>query len=186
VLAELLDFFIVCDEVKANFSRYLPVHAKDGCDLFLCQKEDLKHELIAFFSAPAHARLTHQDDARQQDCLERHDRAEKGERRWIEVPREGERSCVEFYPSREDGQVKADERETTCETGDGIAKAFCCSAIDEEILFVFCDQINVLLNVILGHAYLDAGRGLLPTWAPTHSCTPLPLQFCAKSKNDLG
>jgi hypothetical protein len=51
---------------------------------------------------------------------------------------------------------------------------------------VFCDQINVLLNVVLGHAYLDAGRGLLPTWAPTLSCTPLPLQFCAKSKNDVG
>jgi hypothetical protein len=39
---------------------------------------------------------------------------------------------------------------------------------------VFCDQINVLLNVVLGHAYLDAGRGLLPTWTPTRSCTPPP------------
>ena len=79
MLAQLLDFLVVCDLLKANFSGDLPVDAEDRRDLFLCQEEDLEHEVVAFVGAAAHAGLTHQDDARQQDCFEGHDGAEKRE-----------------------------------------------------------------------------------------------------------
>lgn len=138
--------------LKADSSGDLTVHAEDCCDLFLCEEEDLEHEVIAFFGAAAHAGLTHQDDAGQQDRFEGHDGAEERKGSWIEVVREGGRGRVEYHPSGEDCQMDAHERETTCKAGEGVAEAFGCGAIGQEILFVFCNQVYVFLDVALGHA----------------------------------
>ncbi len=90
----------------------------------------------------------------QQNCFEGHDGAEKRKGWWIEVARESERSGVEYHPSCEDCQMDADEREASCEAGEGIAQTFRCRAIRQEILFVFCNQVYVLLDVALRHASL--------------------------------
>src|SRR5580693_8207633 len=152
VLAELLELLIVGDALQTDLSGNLAVHSEYGGDLFFCQEEDLKHEVIAFLGAPAHARLTHEDDARQQDGFERYEGAEKREWWWIEVARVGERGCVEDHPAGEDCQVDADEAKTACEAGDGVAEAFGWGATNEEVLFVFRDEVDVLFDVALGHA----------------------------------
>jgi hypothetical protein len=152
VLAELLELLIVGDALETNLSGDLAVHTEYGGDLFFCQEEDLEHEVIAFLCAPAHARLTHEDDARQQDGFEGYECAEKREGRWIEVVRVGEGGCVEDHPGGEDCQVDADEAKTACEAGDGVAEAFGWGATNEEVLFVFRDEIDVLFDVALGHA----------------------------------
>jgi hypothetical protein len=152
VLAELLEFLIVGDALQTDLSGDLAVHAEYRGDLFFCQEKDLKHEVIAFLGAPAHARLTHEDDAGKQDGFERYEGAEKREGRWIEVVRAGEGSCVEDHPAGEDCQVDRDEEKTACEAGDGVAEAFGWGAANEEVLFVFRDEIDVLFDVALGHA----------------------------------
>ena len=91
VLAELLEFLFVGDALQADLSGDLAVHAEYGGDLFFCQEEDLQHEVIAFLGASAHAGLTHEDDAREQDCFEGYEGAEKRVGWWIEVVRAGER-----------------------------------------------------------------------------------------------
>lgn len=152
VLAELLEFLIVGDALQADLSGDLAVHTEDGGDLFFCQEEDLKHEVIAFLGAAAHARLTHEDDARQQDGFERYECAEKREGRWIEVVRVGGGRGVEDHPAGEDCQVDADEAQTASKAGDGVAEAFGWGATNEEVLFVFRDEVDVLFDVALGHA----------------------------------
>ena len=107
---------------RPDFSGDLAVHAEQGGDLFFLSRRRIwSDEVIAFVGASAHAGLTHQDDARQQDCFEGDDRAEKRKGWGIEVTREGERSRVEYHPSREDRQMDADERKApSCEmAGDG-------------------------------------------------------------------
>ncbi len=149
VLAELFELLVVGDAMQADLSGDLAVHAEYGGDLFFCQEEDLQHELLAFFGATAHARLTHEDDACQQDGLERYEGAEKREGRWIEVVRVGEGSCVEDYPAGEECQVNADEAKTACEAGDGVAEAFGWGATNEEVLFVFRNEVDMLFDVTL-------------------------------------
>jgi len=152
VLAELLELLIVGDALQPDLSGDLAVHPEYGGDLFFCQEQDLKHEVIAFFGAAAHARLTHEDNARQQDGFECYEGAEKGEGRWIEVVRVGGGSCVEDHPAGEDCQVDRDEAKTACEAGDGVAEAFGWSTTNEEVLFVFRDEVDVCFDVALGHA----------------------------------
>jgi hypothetical protein len=152
VLAELLELLIVGDALQADLSGDLAVHTEYGGDLFFCEEENLKHEVIAFLGTPAHAGLTHEDDARQQDGFERYEGAEKREGRRIEVVRVGEGSCVEDYPGGEDCQVDGDKAKTACEAGDGVAEAFGWGATNEEVLFVFRDEVDVLFDVALGHA----------------------------------
>jgi hypothetical protein len=152
VLAELLKLLIVGDALQAYLSRDLSVHTEYGGDLFFGQEEDLKHEVVAFLSAAAHARLAHEDDASQQDGFERYEGAEKRERRRIEVVRAGDGSCVEHHPSSEDCQVSADEGKASCEAGDGVAETFGRGATNEEVLFVLRDEVDVLFDVTLGHA----------------------------------
>jgi len=152
VLAELLELLIVGDALQTDLSGDLAVHTEYGGHLFFCEEEDLKHEVIAFLGAAAHARLTHEDDAREQDGLERYEGAEKRKWWWIEVARVGEGGCVEDHPAGEDCQVDADEAQTACEAGDGVAEAFGWGATNEEVLFVFCDEVDVLFDVALGHA----------------------------------
>jgi hypothetical protein len=151
VLAELLEFLIVGDALQTDLSGDFAVHSEYGGDLFFCQEEDLKHEVIAFLGAATHARLTHEDDARQQDGFERYEGTEKREGRGIEVVRVGERGRVEDHPAGEDCQVEADEAKTACEAGDSVAEAFGWSATNEEVLFVFRDEVDVLFDVALGH-----------------------------------
>jgi len=151
VLAELLEFFIVGNALQTDLSCDLAVHAEYGGDLFFCQEEDLKHEVIAFLGAPAHARLAHEDDARQQDGFERYEGAEKGEGWRIEVMRVAERGCVEDHPAGEDCQVDGDKAKIACEAGDRVAEAFGWGATNEEVLFVFRDEVDVLFDVALGH-----------------------------------
>jgi hypothetical protein len=160
VLAELLEFLIVGDALQTDLSGDLAVHTEYGGDLFFCQKKDLQHEVIAFLGAPAHARLTHEDDARQQDGFERYDGTEKREGRWIEVARVSKGSCVEDHPAGEDCQVDADEAKTACEAGDGVAEAFGWGATNEEVLFVFRDEVDVLFDVALGHVGKLVLRGM--------------------------
>ncbi len=45
--------------------------------------------------------------------------------------------------------MDADEAKTTCETGDGVAEAFGWGATNEEVLFVFRDEVDVLFDVAL-------------------------------------
>jgi hypothetical protein len=153
VLAQLLDFFVGCDLLKTDFSSDLPVYAEYRRNFLLCQEEDLEHEVIAFVGAAAHAGLAHQDHARQQNRFKGYDGPEKRIRWWIEMMREGEGSGVEHHPSSEDCEMDADERKASCEAGDGVPQAFRCGAIRKEILFVFCNQVYVVLDVALGHAY---------------------------------
>ena len=164
VLAELLELFVVGDALQADLSGDLAVHAEYGGDLFFCQEEDLQHEVIAFLGAAAHARLTHEDDARQQDGFECYEGAEKRVGWRIEVARVGERGCVEDHPAGEDRQVDADEEKAACEAGDGVAEAFGWGATNEEVLFVFRDKVDVLFDVALGHIgeMRDMGRPSRP------------------------
>jgi hypothetical protein len=148
----LLDFLVVCNEWEADFSGDLAIHAEDGRDLLFAEEEDLKHEMIAFFCASAHAGLAHEDDACEEDCFECHDGAEKGEGRRIEVMQVSERNGIEHHPTGEDRQVNAYEGEASCESGDGVAETFRWGATNEEVLFVFCDEVDVFLDVALGHA----------------------------------
>ena len=66
--------------------------------------------------------------------------------------RVGGGDCVEDHPAGEDRKVDANEEKTACEAGDGIAQAFGWGAANEEILFVFRDEVDVLFDVALGHA----------------------------------
>ncbi len=68
---------------------------KSGANLF-----DIFFQNPHFLGAAAHARLTHEDDARQQDGFECYEGAEKRVGWRIEVARVGERGCVEDHPSR--------------------------------------------------------------------------------------
>lgn len=43
------------------------------------------------------------------------------------------------------------EEKTACEAGDGVAQAFRWGAANEEILFVFRDEVDVFFDVALGH-----------------------------------
>ena len=46
-------------------------------------------------------RDSNQDAARQQDCFEGHERAERRERRWIEVMREGKEAALKtIHPAK--------------------------------------------------------------------------------------
>jgi hypothetical protein len=152
VLAELLELLVVGDAVQADLSGDLAVHAEDGGDFFFCQEEDLQHEVVALLGTAAHAGLTHEDDARQQDCFQGYEGAEKREGRGIEVVRKGEGGCVEDHPAGKDCQVDTDEAKAACKAGDGVAEAFGWGTTNEEVLFVLCDEVDVLFDVALGHA----------------------------------
>jgi hypothetical protein len=59
-----------------------------------------------------------------------------------------------------DRQVDGDEAKTACEAGDGVAKAFRWGATNEEVLFVFRDEVDVLFDVALGHVGSSFFRGM--------------------------
>jgi hypothetical protein len=76
------------------------IDAEHGGDLLFGEQKDLQHQVIALIVAAAHAGLAHQDEAAEQDSLERKQRAEQGEGCGIEVGKP-EAQRVHQHPGEE-------------------------------------------------------------------------------------
>ena len=67
---------------------------------------------------------------------------------------------VEDHPAGEDCKVDANEAKTACEASDDVAEAFGWGAANQEVLFVFRDEVDVFFDVALGHIGRLVLRGL--------------------------
>ena len=140
---------IVGGAVEAELFGDLAVQAEGGGDLFFREQEDLEHQVVALFGAAAYAGLAHQDEAGGEDGFEREDGAEQREGRGVEaVEARGE---VPEDPGEGAEEVHADEGEAADEGGDGVAEALGVGALGEELLLVAGDEVDVFLDVGLGH-----------------------------------
>ncbi len=147
--AEFADFGSVGGLVEADALGDLTVHFEDGGDLLFGEQEDLEHEVVAFVGTAAHARLAHEDKGGEDDRFEGDEGAEKGKGGGVEVgvAREG----VEEQPGDEEGDVGGDEAEAANERRDGVAEAFAGCALSEEVLLVFGNEVDMVLEVGRGH-----------------------------------
>jgi hypothetical protein len=65
--------------------RNLPIHAENRGDFPLRQQEYLEHQLIPLVRPASHARLAHEDEARNQDRFECEYEIQQWKRKWIEA-----------------------------------------------------------------------------------------------------
>lgn len=112
--------------------------------------------MFPLVGAAADARLSHQDEAGEQDCLKGNDGGQQGEWSGVEMATSGR--DVQPDPGGEDRHMSADEFQAARTARDQVAQPFRSCTPLEKLLLMLCDQINVLLDRILRH------RGSLSGW----------------------
>jgi hypothetical protein len=149
VFAEFADLGGVGCAVQAEPVGDLAVHHEDGSDLFFGEEEDLEHQVVTLFGAPPAASLAHQDEAGGEDGFEGEDGTEEREGPGIEVV--DARGEVPEDPGHGAEEIDRDEEQAADERGDGVADALGAGALGEELLLVAGDEVDVFLDVGLGH-----------------------------------
>ena len=149
VLGEFADVGVVGFGVKSHFAGHAALHVKGGGHFFFGEQEDLQHEVVTLFGAAGETVLADQDEAGCEDRLHRDDALEQ--REWTRVEVVMVVDAVQRDPGGKEEQVRGDEGQASNPGGHGVGEAFGSGALGEELLFVFRNEVDLFLNVLLGH-----------------------------------
>jgi len=102
--------------------------------------------MIALIGSARDARLAHQDEACQQDALEREQQIKDRKRRGIKRIGVKRQAGIGGDPEQKQDDMERYEREAADKTRNRVADALVPGSTREEFLFVLRDQVDVLLH----------------------------------------
>ena len=149
LLTELRDLLVRGDSMQPHPLSHLAFHSKDRGNFSFGQEENLQHKMFSLLGPPTHSRLSHQDKARREDRFKCEYEVEKWKRGGIEVKEQPLRKHIPSDPSRDNRHVERYVTEASDKRGYPVAEPFGKSALGEEFLFVFGNEINVRLEMTM-------------------------------------